>query len=58
MYYVPGIKDDAAKIQLLRLHVEKGLPCGAEDFVHKLGRMIGRTLDFRPQVRPKGGEHE
>ncbi|MFQ5582751.1 MAG: transposase [Mariprofundaceae bacterium] len=33
-------EDDADKIQLLRSHVEKGLPCGSEDFVHKLGRMI------------------
>ena len=51
-------EDDAGKMQLLRLHVEKGLPCGSEDFVHKLGRIIGRALEFRPQGRPKGGDHE
>ena len=51
-------EDDADKIKVLRMHVEKGLPCGSEDFVHRLGAMIGRALEFRPQGRPKGGEHE
>ena len=37
----------------LRRNVEKGLPCGAEAFIHKLEQRAGRTLAFRPQGRPR-----
>jgi len=37
----------------LRRNVEKGLPCGAESFIHQLGQQAGRALAFRPQGRPR-----
>lgn len=45
--------DEAEEIQILRRNVEKGLPCGSEGFVQKLGRQVGRLLEYRPQGRPK-----
>jgi putative transposase len=45
--------DEAEELQMLRRNVEKGLPCGSEGFVQKLGRRVGRLLEYRPQGRPK-----
>lgn len=45
--------DEAEKIQVLRRNVDKGLPCGSEDFVKKLGKQAGRLLEYRAQGRPK-----
>ncbi|MDA8329100.1 MAG: transposase [Betaproteobacteria bacterium] len=40
-------------IRILRQNVEKGLPCGNEGFVQRLGEMVGRRLECLPQGRPK-----
>lgn len=45
--------DEAEELQTLRRNVEKGLPCGSESFVQKLGRQAGRLLEYRPQGRPR-----
>ncbi|HYP68381.1 MAG TPA: transposase [Thiobacillaceae bacterium] len=45
--------DETEEIWTLRRNVEKGLPCGSEAFVRKLGRQAGRLLEYRPQGRPK-----
>lgn len=45
--------DETEEMQTLRRNVDKGLPCGAEGFVKKLGKQAGRLLDYRPQGRPK-----
>ena len=45
--------DETEEIHILRRNVEKGLPCGSEGFVQKLGRRVGRLLEYRPQGRPK-----
>ncbi len=45
--------DDANALNTLRLHANKGLPCGDEGFVTKLGDMLGRPLAPRPRGRPK-----
>jgi putative transposase len=45
--------DETEELQMLRRNVEKGLPCGSEDFVQKLGRQVGRLLEYRPRGRPK-----
>lgn len=45
--------DETEETQMLRRNVEKGLPCGAEEFVWKLGKLAGRPLEFRPQGRPR-----
>jgi putative transposase len=45
--------DETEELQMLRRNVEKGLPCGSDGFVQKLGRQVGRLLEYRPQGRPK-----
>lgn len=45
--------DEAEELQMLRRNVEKGLPCGSDGFVRKLGGQVGRLLAYRPQGRPK-----
>lgn len=47
------IKESPDKLDVLRKHVEKGLPCGTDNFVQTLGKKIGRVLENRPQGRPK-----
>lgn len=44
--------DDAERLDLLRQNADKGLPCGAADFVQALGTQAGRPLESRPQGRP------
>lgn len=53
-----SVEGDVDKVQELRRHIEKGLPCGSVEFVHKLSKMIGRRLDIRRQGRPKRDETE
>ncbi len=45
--------DDPAKLEVLRQHADRGLPCGAEDFVAELERHVGQPLRLRPRGRPK-----
>lgn len=45
--------DEAEELQMLRRNVEKGLPCGSEGFIQKLGKQAGRLLEYRPQGRPR-----
>jgi putative transposase len=45
------------EIQTLRQNVEKGLPCGNPSFVRRLGDMVGRQLEYRPQGRPRKAEN-
>lgn len=45
--------EQPAQLDILRRHVEKGLPCGAERFVRKLERMAGRELRHRALGRPR-----
>ncbi len=45
--------DETEKVQILRQHVEKGLPCGDANFVQRLGNLVGRQLEYRPQGRPR-----
>ena len=51
-------EDEPEQLDALRQHAEKGLPCGTESFVKKLGLSIGRVLESRPQGRPKREQHE
>ena len=44
--------DDVERLDLLRQSADKGLPCGAADFVQALGIQAGRPLESRPQGRP------
>ena len=45
--------DDPLELARVRRNTNKGLPCGSDRFIHNLEKMIGRTLRFRPQGRPK-----
>ena len=48
-----AVKEDSERLDALRKHVEKGLPCGSESFVKALGDQIGRVLELRFQGRPR-----
>jgi putative transposase len=41
------------QLEVLRRHVERGLPCGAERFIRKLERQAKQLLRLRPRGRPK-----
>jgi len=45
--------DRPEQLEVLRRHVERGLPCGAEGFIRKLERQAKQLLRFRPRGRPK-----
>ncbi len=45
--------DDPTKLEVLRQHADRGLPCGEEDFVAELERQAGQSLRLRPRGRPK-----
>lgn len=45
--------DPIEKLTTLRQHANKGLPCGDDAFVAKLGGMVGRSLVPKPRGRPK-----
>lgn len=45
--------DDPNELALVRRNIEKGLPCGSDQFIRKLEKHIGRSLQFQPQGRPK-----
>lgn len=45
--------DDTVRLETMRAHTERGLPCGSGRFIKKLERMVGRQLVYRPQGRPK-----
>ncbi len=47
--------DDEESLRILRRNIEKGLPCGSEGFIQKLGSRANRLLEYRPQGRPKKG---
>ena len=44
--------DDPSELKMIRRNIEKGLPCGSDRFIKNLEKMIGRSLQFRPQGRP------
>jgi len=48
-----SVEEATGRLDMLRKHVEKGLPCGSESFVERLGNQIGRVLERRPQGRPR-----
>lgn len=50
--------DEPEKLEVLRRNVEKGLPCGSEKFIHRLEKMTGRALQYRPRGRPRRVDDE
>lgn len=45
--------DEPEQVNVLRRHVEKGLPCGSPKFVQRLETLTGRALQYRPRGRPR-----
>ena len=41
------------QLEVLRRHVERGLPCGSEGFLRKLEQRAGQMLRWRARGRPK-----
>ena len=41
---------------VIRMHVQRGLPCGSQRFIRKLEKLAGCSFEFRPQGRPIKGE--
>ena len=50
--------DEKEEIQTLRRNIEKGLPCGTKGFIKRLGKLVGRELEYRPQGRPRKVEED
>jgi putative transposase len=46
------------QLKVLRRHVERGLPCGAEGFIRRLERRAGQMLRLRARGRPKKVEQK
>ncbi|MDX8405174.1 MAG: transposase [Mariprofundus sp.] len=53
-----AVEEERRRLDMLRKHVEKGLPCGSDDFVERLGKLAGRILQRRPQGRPRVEKEE
>ncbi|OUR71585.1 hypothetical protein A9Q78_09305 [Methylophaga sp. 41_12_T18] len=41
--------------QVLERNIEKGLPCGSDNFIERLEKLADRSLQYRPQGRPSKG---
>lgn len=50
--------DETEKLGVLRRNIEKGLPCGSDKFIHKLEKITGRALQYRPRGRPRKDSDE
>ena len=50
--------DEAEKLGVLRHNIGKGLPCGSDKFIHKLEKMTGKALQYRPRGRPRKDSDE
>ena len=48
--------DEPGEVQMLRQNVKKGLPCGDASYIQRLGKMVGRQLEYGPQGRPRKAE--
>lgn len=48
--------DEPNELAILRRNVDKGLPCGSEEFIDKLEAIADRPLRFRPIGRPRKNE--
>jgi putative transposase len=50
--------DQPEQLEVLRRHVGRGLPCGAEGFLRRLERRAGKMLRLRARGRPKKVERK
>lgn len=42
-----ALSEDEMSIEVLRRNIEKGLPCGSDDFISNLEKIVERNLRFR-----------
>jgi len=49
--------DQEEQLDILRRHVERGLPCGSDGFVRRLEKRFGQSLQAKPRGRPKKVEN-
>lgn len=47
-----AVEENEEALQILRRNVEKGLPCGSDNFIEKLEKYSNKSLKYRPQGRP------
>ncbi len=47
-----ALPNDERKVSILRRNIEKGLPCGSDEFIENLEALTERTLKYRPHGRP------
>jgi putative transposase len=45
--------DEPDQLEILRRNADKGLACGSDKFIHRLEKLVGWALAFRPPGRPK-----
>ncbi len=45
--------DEPEKLDILRRNIDKGLPCGSEEFIERLSKKCGCSLKFLPRGRPR-----
>jgi len=50
-----AIAENQAITDMLERNIEKGLPCGADDFIARLEKISKSVLRYRPQGRPVKG---
>jgi len=50
-------QEESEQVEVLRQHVERGLPCGTEDFIRRLELQAGQALRPMPVGRPKKSRH-
>jgi putative transposase len=50
-----SIAENKTVTDVLERNVEKGLPCGSDDFIDKLEQVSKRSLRYRPRGRPVKG---
>ncbi len=46
---------DQKSVEVLQRNINKGLPCGSDGFIEKLGKSLGRDLFYKGIGRPKKG---
>ena len=49
------LPEEKAHLKILRRNIDKGLPCGSDQFIDALEKITGTQLKFRPQGIPIKG---
>jgi putative transposase len=52
-----AVGDDRQKIRVVRRNIEKRLPCGSEEFINRVERIVSRVVHYRPQGEAKAADY-